>query len=409
MRGQIAIGVGLLLGLAFGLLASATGSPGLISFAAKIEPVGTGFVNLVNMVVIPLVVSLLFTGIARLGDPRRLGKLGAISLSFFWGTTIIAILLGMATMKLVLPLAPPTEVPPAEPFKEAQIAGLVDFLLSLIPRNVFEAAAHGKLLPLIVFTVLFAAAATTLSEERKARLIGLSEAITQVLIRLVHWILFLAPFGVFALAAALTAKTGWAMLQNLAIFVAGVIFALAVFYFGVYIPLILGLGRIRFGKFLKACAKPAAIGASTTSSAAALPALVDSANELQLSPTVSGFVISLGVAINRAGSALFQGAAIVFLASLYHVSIPATSIAGAVLATFFVSMSVTGVPSSSLVTLAPALNVLNVPVAGIGILWGVDRIPDMCRTATQVMGHLGASVIADRLMGGQPPVEETPT
>ena len=394
----LAMAAGLILGLAFGLVASASGSGTLIGVATAIEPVGTAFVNLIRMVVVPLVATTVFTGVVRLGDPRRLGRLGAIALSFFWSTTLVAIVIGMAVMKLLLPFAPPTTPPAAEARTLDQLPGTVDFLLGLIPTNIVDVAARGALLPLIVFVVLFGAAASTLNEDAKGRLTGLAEAATQALIRMVYWILWTAPLGVFALAAAVTARSGWSMLQNLAIFVGGVIAALLVFFFGFYLPVICYFGKVAPGRFLKASVAPVAIAFSTTSSAAALPALLEAADkDLHLSPSVAGFVLSLGAAINRAGSALFQGAAIIFLASLYDVSIPPASLGGAVLATFLVSQTVASVPSAGIVTLAPALTTLGIPLAGLGVLFGVDRIPDMFRTSTQVAGHLGAAAVADRL------------
>jgi Na+/H+-dicarboxylate symporter len=118
---------------------------------------------------------------------------------------------------------------------------------------------------------------------------------------------------------------------------------------------------------------------------------------LKLSPSVSAFTLSLGAAINRTGSAVFQGAAVVFLASLYHVPLPPPQVAGAVLAIFVVAQTVASVPSASIVSMVPALGTLGIPLAGLGILLGVDRIPDMFRTATQAIGHLGAAIVTDRL------------
>jgi len=170
-----------------------------------------------------------------------------------------------------------------------------------------------------------------------------------------------------------------------------------VFFFGFYLPVICYFGKIRPADYLKAAAAPVAIAFSTTSSAAALPALFESANTLGLSPSVSGFVLSLGAAINRVGSALFQGAAIMFLASLYQIEMPPAALGGAILAIFVTAQTVASVPSASIVSLAPALATLGIPLAGLGILLGVDRIPDMFRTSTQVAGHLGAAAVADRL------------
>ena len=390
---------GLVLGLTFGLIASATESPRLIAFATGIEPAGTAFVNLLRMIVVPLVATTVFTGVVRLGDPRRLGRIGAVTLGFFWTTTLIAIVVGMVMMKLVLPFAPPTVPPEAVDQAATKLPGTVDFLLSLIPANVVDVAARGLLLPLIVFTIFFAAATATLPEETQTRLTGIADACTQALVRMTYWILWVAPVGVFALAASVTARSGWSMLQNLAIFVGGVIVALFVFFFAIYIPLICYLGKVSPRAFLKAAVAPIAIAFSTTSSAAALPALFEAAEELKLSPSVAGFVLSLGAAINRTGSALFQGASVIFLASLYQVPLSSAGLVAAVFAIVITAQTVASVPSASIVAMTPALGTLGIPLAGLGVLLGVDRIPDMFRTCVQVTGHLGAAAVANQLAG----------
>lgn len=401
MNTQIGIAVGLVLGLAFGIVAAATGSPRLAAAAQAIAPLGTVFVNLVRMVVVPLVAATVFTGVARLGDPRKLGRLGTLTLFFFWSTTLVAIVLGMAMMKLALPFAPATVAPLGEGPSVERLPGTVDFLLGLIPVNPVDAAAKGALLPLIVFVVLFGAAVSALAQESRDRLLALADAVSQAMVKLVHWILRVAPVGVFALAASTAALAGWSMLQNLALFVGAVLAGLVVFYALVYLPLVRFLGRLSPVRFTRACVTPVAIAMATTSSAAALPALFDSAADLGLSRPLSSFVLSLGAAINRTGSALFQGAAIVFLASLYHVALTPAAVGGAIFATFLLSQTVAGVPSAGIMTLAPALSALGIPLAGLTLLFGIDRIPDMVRTATQVTGHLAAAVVVERYAGGE--------
>ena len=400
MTNQIAIVVGLSAGLVFGLLAAATGSPTLMSLAEGIAPVGQAFVNLVRMVVIPLVASTIFTGVASLGDPRRLGKLGGATLAFFFGTTLIAIVIGMVTMKTALAIAPVTiqSVPDGQAAQE--LPGAVDFFLGLIPSNPFEIAASGALLPLIVFMVLFGAAAGSIPEQYRTPLITLAEAVTVTLVKLVRWILWTAPVGVFALAAPMTAASGWELLKSLGVFVLAVTVGLAIFVAAVYMPAAIFVGRISGRRFIKGCVEPVVIGAGATSSAAALPAMLDAGQtHLGVSRAVAGLVYSLGAAIGRGGSALFQGSAIVFLAALYNVPIPIAVIGPIILATFLVSLTVAGVPSASLVTLAPALDVAGVPFAGVGMLFGIDRIPDMLRTAANVTGHMTTSVVVERFSG----------
>ena len=399
---HVALAGGLVAGLIFGLMAAGTGSPLLLDIAIGVRPLGTAFVNAIQMVVIPLVVSVIFVGVARLGDPRKVGRLGGLSILFFWATTLPAILIGMGFMAVAVRISPEVAAPVVEATSGPELPGLVDFLLSLIPRNPFAAATQGALLPLIVFSVLLGAAVGTLREDQRAQLVGFADALTEALITLVYWILWVGPIGLFGLAAPITAELGWAMLGSLAIFIVAVVMGLFVFMGLVYMPAVRFLGSMGGGHFLKGAVGAYTIGFSTTSSVASLPVmLADAEEKLGVRPEVSNLVIPLAASLNRAGSALFQGASIVFLASIYDVSIPTSALVGAVLATFLVSMTVAPVPSASVMTLAPALDTVGVPLAGLAVLLGVDRIPDMFRSATNVFGHMVTAVVVNGATGSQ--------
>jgi len=400
MRLPAAIAAGLVGGLLFGLVAAVSGSSLLTSIAVGIEPVGTAFVNLLKMVVIPLVAAVIFVGVGAMGDLRRLGTMGAATLGFFAATSIVSILLGMGVMHLMLPLA--SEAAPrameSVPAVAPALPGLTEFLLGLIPANPFAAAANGALLPLIVFTILVAAAVGALPAGERDRLLSLANAVARALIKLVDWILLTAPVGVFALAAPMTARTGWAMLQSLGAFILAVLLGLLAFIVLIYLPAVWLLARKSPWSFLKACANPALIALSSASSAATLPAMLEAADRsLRLSPPVASFVVPLGSAICRAGSALFQGAGVVFLAWLYGVPLGIAGIGGVVLAILLVSFTVAGIPAGGVMSLAPALAGVGIPLEGLAVLLGVDRIPDMARTATNVVGVLAAGSVVDRL------------
>lgn len=400
MKLHIAIALGLLGGLLLGLTASATESPTLMALAAGVEPLGTAFVNVLKMVVIPLVTAVIFVGVASLGDLRKLGRMGAVTMAFFAVTAVIGVLMGMGTMKVMLPLASEeaARAVSAGAVEAPALPGVMEFLLSLIPSNPFQAAADGALLPLIVFVVMFAAAAGVIEEDARDRLLNLAGALVAALIKLVNWILWVAPIGVFALAAPVTARAGWAMLQSLLAFVLAVLVGLTVFIAAIYAPAVRFLGGMRIGSFLRACLTPQAIAAATTSSPATVPAMLEAANEdMKISRPVSSFVIPLGAALGRGGAALFQGAGIVFLAWLYGVSLAASGISAAVLATFIVSFTVASVPGGSVLSMAPALGTVGIPLDGLAVLLGVDRVPDMARTATNVTGTLTATVVVDRM------------
>lgn len=396
---HVAIAIGLILGLATGLLAAA-GVDFFMTVAMASEPFGTAFLNAIRMVVIPLVMAVIFTGVARLGDPRKLGRLGLTTLLFFWGTVLPAIVIGMGVMWLGLAFAPEVTMPAAAAAREApELPGLVDFLVSLIPSNPFAAANSGSLLPLIVFTALFAAAAGTLDEEPRARLLGFAEAVSDALIKLVWWILWTAPVGIFGLAAPVTAQLGWDLIQSLAVFIICVVLALGLYIATIYMPFLKLVGGIGPVKFFGGTFGAASIAFSTTSTAAALPVTLEETKELGVSETTADLVLPLGASMYRAGSALFQGAAIVFLAFLFDVPIPPAAIGGAILATFLVSLTVAPVPSSGVVTLAPALDAVGIPLAGLSILLGIDRVPDMFRSTTNLLGQITTAVVVDRWVG----------
>ncbi|MDH3271601.1 MAG: dicarboxylate/amino acid:cation symporter [Gemmatimonadota bacterium] len=392
---HVAIAIGLVLGLATGLLAAA-GVDVLMTVALASAPLGTAFMNAIRMVVIPLVMAVIFTGVAKLGDPRKLGRLGLTTLLFFWATILPAIVIGMGAMWLGLSFAPEVAVPAAAAREAPELPGLIDFLVSLIPSNPFEAATNGALLPLIVFTALFAAAAGTLEEARRARLVDFADAVSDALIKLVWWILWTAPVGIFGLAAPVTAQLGWDLIQSLAVFVVCVILGLGVYIGLVYLPFLKVVGGIGPARFFGGTFGAASIAFSTTSTAAALPVTLEETKRLGVSEAVADLVLPLGASMYRAGSALFQGAAIVFLASLFDVSIPPAAVGGAILATFLVSLTVAPVPSSGVVTLAPALDAIGIPLAGLSILLGIDRIPDMFRSTTNLLGQITTAVVVDR-------------
>jgi len=397
---HLAIAAGLVLGLVVGLGASATGSAWLLALAEGSAPLGTLFINAIRMVVIPLIVTVIFTSIARLGDPRKLGRIGGLTLAYYWITLIPAIAIGMATMTVGLKFTSEIEMPDAAPATVPELQGIVDFLVSLVPANPFAAASSGAILPLIVFTALVAAASGTLAVERRERMINLAEDVSEALIKLVWWILYTAPIGVFGLIAPVTAKLGWDLLVSLGVFVVCVFVGLALFLMLVTLPLVYFVAGISPVRYLSGAFGATSVAVSTTSTAAAIPVtLEETTRNLGVSKTVADLLVPLGASMHRPGSALFQGAAIVFLAYLYGVPIPMAAIGAAMLATFLVSLTVAPVPSSGVVTMAPALDAVGIPVAGLAIILGIDRIPDMMRSGVNVLGQMSTAVLVDRWTG----------
>jgi Na+/H+-dicarboxylate symporter len=231
-------------------------------------------------------------------------------------------------------------------------------------------------------------------------MINLADDASKALIKLVWWILYTAPIGVFGLVAPVTSELGWSLLQSLAIFIVCVLIGLVIFLLIVTLPLMYFLAGISPAKYFRSTFGAVSVAVSTTSTAAAIPVtLEETTKNLKVSHTIADLLIPLGASMHRPGSALFQGAAIVFLAYLYDVPIPVAAIGAAMLATFLVSLTVAPVPSSSVITMAPALDAVGVPVAGLAIMLGIDRIPDMMRSGVNLLGQVSAAVLVDRWQG----------
>src|SRR5213078_4061899 len=350
MPSHVRMTIGLGAGLALGLAAAWSQQPALLTVARGLRPLGTLFLNLLWMVVIPLVMTALFAGGAGLGSVRRVGRLGIRTLGFFWTTTLAAIVIGFAVAALSLPLAGVTPDQQAALRQSAladsgavrhaaeQMPSGARFLVELIPSNPLRAAIDGNLLPLIVATTLFAVAAAGLPEEKRRTL---TDVATAALIRIVWWVLLLAPLGIFALVAGAVAQFGLSLVKTMAVFVLAVVAGLGVFIAGVLLPAIALVARIRVARFLKVSWPSLAMAFSTTSSLATLPTMLAAAEqELKISRTVTSFVLPLGASINRSGSALFQAVAILFAAHLYGVPLGVGELFQAGAAVFLASLTV---------------------------------------------------------------------
>src|SRR6266702_1711980 len=371
----IGLGAGLLLGLAAAGLADA-GYPQMVRAAQWIRPIGTLFLNLLSMVVIPLVATALFAGIARLGNLRRVSRLVVRTLAFFWGTALVAIVIGFIVGAIVLPHAVVSPQQQAA-LRAAAVAdsGFIRkaaedipsgarFIVELIPANPVKAAVDGNLLPVVVFVTL------------------------------------LAPIGIFALVAPLVAQYGWGLFKAMLWFVGAVVLGLVIFISAVYVPAVAVMARLEPGRFLRAAFPSMMMGFSTTSSLATLPTMLQAAEgDLHIPRSIAGFALPLGASVNRAGSALYQAIAVLFIARLYGIPFGFTEMFTAAAAVFLASLTVASVPAASVVSLLPAFTATGLPISGLSILIGLDRIPDMFRTMTNVTGHLTGAVVVPALEG----------
>jgi len=372
------------------------------------QPIGQIFLRLLFMLVVPLIVSGLSLGVAGLGDLRSLGRIGLKTLAYTVLVSSIAVLLGIA---LVNVLQPGRGVPPETRALLIQGAGErakalvsasppktgIDFLIQLVPANPVRAAGDGDYLALMVFS-LFLGVGLTLTRSAAARQFERTlEGLYDVTMRLIEIIISVAPVAVAALVFTLTAQLGYEVLGYLAKYVGVVLLGLALHQFGVYSLSVKFLGGMNPIAFFRNSSEAMITAFSTASSNATLPTAIRVAEEeLRLPRHVSRFVLTIGSTANQNGTALFEGVTVLFLAQFYGVSLGLGEQAMVILICILGGIGTAGIPAGSLPVVALILGMVGVPVEGIGIILGVDRLLDMCRTTLNVTGDLAAAVVVSR-------------
>lgn len=405
---SVQIGLGLLAGIGLGLTAAAMGPGTLQRAVLALDVAGQVWLNLLKVCVVPLVIAALVSGVGGIGDVRRLGRMGLRTFGFVFAMLLIAAATGLLVAGSLVPLASVGEEAAAALRASAaeragqvtemtgRVQGLRQFVVELVPVNAVKAAADGSLLPLTVFSVIFGAAAGTLDEPRRRALLGVFEAATEAFIRIIHWIMVLAPLGVLCLVAAVTARIGWQTLQSLLVFILAVAAGTILFALLACAPAVRFLARLPVLAFARTITPGAAVGFTTTSSMAALPTMMDTAlRQLRMSNAVASFVLPVAATLNRPGGAIYQMCAVVFVGSLYGIPLGAGAILTAVATCLLMTFSIASIPSATVFTTAPVLLAVGLPVESIALLIGVDRIPDMFRTGLNCVGHqVTAAVVA---------------
>ena len=407
--------IGLVAGAVVGLVANLTDIGWLRQTLVSLELVGTAFIRLITMIVIPLVVASLMVGTASLGDIRKLGRIGSKTLVYYLLTTAIAVSIGLGVSNLFQPgsgVDPATRDQLAAQF-ESEAAGkmqmaaespsLKDVLLNLIPRNPVQAAAEFDLLPLIFFSVVFGAAVSLLPGDQKGAVMSFFDGVNGASMIVIGWVMKLAPYAVFALIGSIVAQFGLDLLRSLLIYSLVVILGLLLHMFGtisVMVRLAAGLNPISF--FRRIVAAPI-FGFSTSSSSATLPVTMRTAQEkLGVSKQVSSFVLPLGATINMDGTALYQAVAVMFIAQIYNIPLDLGAQLTVVLTATLASIGTAGVPSAGIIMLIVVLQSVGLGdkvEAGIALILGVDRILDMLRTSVNVTGDLSCSAFIARSEG----------
>jgi len=410
--------IGGLLGAVAGMIAhlTAADSPALASFITWVTgPLGRIFLNLLFMLVIPLIFSALVLGVAGMGDPRSLGRIGLKSLLYTVCVSAIAVLLGITLVNLFRPgdaispeLKARLEATAAERIASGQAPAAppksgIDMIVDIVPRNPLKAMADGDMLAVMFFSLFFGIGLALVRTPAALRFQEAVEGLLDISMRLIGLVIAFAPIGVAALLFNLTAQLGYEILQQLAMYVLVVLLALAIHQFVVYSLAVKLLGGMSPLAFFKGIQEAMVTAFSTSSSNATLPtALRVAEDELHLPPSISRFVLTIGATMNQNGTALFEGVTVLFLAQFYGIELSLAQQAMVVGICILGGIGTAGVPSGSIPVVAMILGLVGIPAEGIGLILGVDRFLDMCRTVLNVSGDLAAAVVVSRGEEGTP-------
>ena len=412
--------IAMALGLTTGLLLSPEGAALLpeklsLEIAAWIKLPGSIFLNLIQMVVIPLVISSIILGICASGDVDHLKRVGFRIFPYFVGTTTIAVGIGVV---LALGITPgdyinsdllaasgaaqlQAEVNPLTP------KPVPEFIAELIPTNLAEAQLSQNMLQIVIFAIFIGIAVMLLPTEKKNLFLSIADMAQEVTLKIVSWAMLLAPYAVFGLLADITIRVGFEAIVGVSVYVGTVLLGLTLLL-GIYLMIVRFVAGQHIGHFLSSVREVQLLAFSTSSSAAVMPLSMKTAIEkLTIKPAISKFIIPLGATVNMDGTALYQVVAALFITQVYGVDLTGMEIAILVITTVGASIGSPSTPGVGIVILATILQGMGIPPSGIALIIGVDRILDMCRTTINVTGDLTACCVMNTWLEDAPEGERS--
>ncbi len=398
--------LGLVAGLAVGALLAAAHNASLDRIVPVLEPIGTLWLSALRMTIIPLIVSMIITGIASAAEAATTGHIAARSLVVFLVLLTTAAILGAIITPAVLAWWPVDPQAAAafrasathDPNAIPQLPGLSDWLGEIVPSNPFKAAADGALAPLVIFSLFFGFAASRIAPQLRAPLLAFFQAVMETMLVIVKWILWAAPVGVFALALEVGARGGVHAAGALAQYLI-LMCALSVFITLLTYPAVVVLGRVSLSRFAKAVAPAQAVAISTQSSLASLPAMIAGAqNQLGIPERVTSITLPLAVSLFRITSPIVNISIVMFVAHVYGIHLEPTRVVMGVLLAVVTNFSVVGLPSqlSLFNTTVPISLAMGVPLDLLPLLLAVEVIPDIFRTLGNVTADIAVTAIVAR-------------
>lgn len=410
----------ILLGLALGAMAGVavnltvgTDHPAVRAVNDYIAvPVGQIFLRMLFMVVMPLVFASIALGVCGLGDIRKVGRVGGKAVGYFLITTAMAASLGLVVVNMMRPwerVTPETRVALMERFSKdasgrVEIAATSEFgmqtLINIVPRNPIQAAVNTDMLGVIFFGLMFGAALTLIPQDKAQPMIAWLEALNEVVTRIIHFAMIIAPFGVAGLIFTVASRFGFDLLLAIAAFVLTVLIALLA-HVGITLSLVIrfliGLSPLVFFNRVKSALITAF---STSSSSATLPTAMAVAHEqLGVPRRIAGFVLPIGSTMCMNGTAIFEGITVIFLAEIFGVDLTLPQMVIVMVMSVLTAVGAAGVPGGSIPLLVGILTMFGVPGEAIAIVLGVDRILDMSRTTVNVCGDISAATWVARSEG----------
>ena len=384
MKPWIKILIGLILGVIAGLVVGHK-----VEF---IERIGKAFIDLLKMLVGLIVFSSLVVGMCHINDPKKLGRIGVRTLLFYVGTTVLAVCFGLLLVFVMKPGVGLGLALPPQHFATSQSVGIIDFLFGIVPSNPFAAFAEGNVLQIIVFSIFFAFAITLAGEKGKVVLRFL-ESVSEVMYSLTHFIMKLAPYGVFALIATAVGSVGIKVIYPLLKFLLCNYIACLLQIFIVFCMALKYMAKLRVAPFFKGMKDASVLAFTTSSSSATLPVSLECArNHLGISPDISGFVLSLGSTINMNGAAIGQAISAIFIAQAYGLEVTAVKVLILVFVSLISAIGAAGIPGTGIVMLSVVLNAMGLPLEGIALVAGVDRLREMMSSVVNILGDAVAAV-----------------
>jgi len=370
--------------------------------ATKIAFIGTMFLNALRMLIIPLVVAAVISGVASLGDVRKFGKLGVGTVGYYLCTSVVAGVIGLTLVNLIEPgvgvdLAGDDE---AAASASAEDAGFRDMLLKLVSPNIVMSAAETDLLPVILFTLVFAAALTTIGKQGQP-VIAFFEGVNEVMMKIVGWLMYFAPIGIFALVAGRLGEAGGGAaflgeLKAVGAFVVVVLVGLTL-HFAILYGVAWAIAR-RGLAYLRSLAGALMTAFGTASSSATLPVTLEGVTEQGVSKKSARFVCPLGSTVNMDGTALYEAVAALFIAQAHGIDLGLSGQIVVLATGTVVAIGAAGIPEAGLVTMVIVLEAVGLPLEGIGLLLAVDWFIDRFRTSMNVWGDAVGAAVMDRLL-----------